>query len=245
MHHRFFPKDNRFNYKSAYISFPIAKINLLKNVLFAINKFNLFSFYDKDHGDKDKDINSWIGKILQDHNINNVKDIILIAHPRLLGYAFNPVSFWLCLDDKNQPVALLSEVNNTFGQSHCYICFNNNLTPIKDDQWISAKKEFHVSPFMEISGEYKFKIKNIKNGIIFYINYFDNNEIKLSTFLKCNFYKFSALNLLITFVKMPFFTIKTIFLIHYQALKLYFKSVKNYKLPEKLKRNITVGKNEK
>ena len=243
-HHRFFPKENSFNYKSSYISFPTSKINQLKNKLFSLNKFNLFGFYQKDYGKNNpKNLTKWLEDILEEHKINNISNIILFTHPRILGYVFNPVSFWLCLNDKNQLIAVLSEVNNTCGQKHNYLCSKKNLEPIKSDEWLEAKKEFYVSPFMENEGKYKFHFEYGENKMNFYINYLVYNKLKLTTYLKCNFLEFNARNLVINFCKIPFATFKTIILIHYQALKLYLKKIKYYKCPERLKNNLTISKN--
>jgi DUF1365 family protein len=254
-HHRFFPKKNRFDYKSIYISFPVSKIKELKKFLFSLGKFNLFGFYNADYGNKKlQDLSKWIYKILKESDINNVKDIVLVTHPRVLGYAFNPVSFWVCFDNKNQLIAVLSEVNNTCGQKHNYLCFKDGLEPIESHDWMEAKKEFYVSPFMEIEGKYKFRFEISDNQMNFYINYLVNSKLKLTTALKCHFQEFNNKNLLVSFLKMPFFTFKTVILIHYQAIKLYLKSIKYYKCPdykvpedlkEGLKQNTTIGKNEK
>jgi DUF1365 family protein len=246
MHHRFFPKENHFDYKSIYISLPLSKIERLKKALFSLGKFNLFGFYNSDYGDKkSQDIKSWIYKILKENNINNIKEIILITHPRVLGYVFNPVSFWLCLDSNNKLISVLSEVNNTCGQKHNYLCFKESGEPIKSDDWIEGKKEFYVSPFMEIEGRYKFRFEFTNNQMNFFINYIVDNKLKLTTSLKCHFQELNNKNLLLSFLKMPFFTFKTIILIHYQAIKLYLKSIKHYKCPEAKNKNLTIVKNEK
>ncbi|MFT6332221.1 MAG: DUF1365 family protein [Lentimonas sp.] len=246
MHHRFFPKKNHFDYKSTYISFPISQIEHLEKSLFSLNKFNLFGFYNSDYGNKDAgDIRSWIDQILKENNIENIKEIVLFTHPRVFGYSFNPVSFWLCFDNKNQLIAVLSEVNNTCGQKHNYLCYKDGLKPIESSDWIETKKEFYVSPFMKIEGKYKFRFEYKEDSMSFYINYLVKDRLKLSTLLKCNFQEFSSKNLLMSFLKMPFFTFKTVILIHYQAIKLYLKSIKYYKCPKAPTKNITTPKNEK
>lgn len=246
MHNRFFPKKNHFNYKSTYISFPISKINQLKQSLFSLNKFNLFGLYNRDYGNKESDnIEDWIYKILQENKINNIKDVVLVTHPRIMGYVFNPVNFWLCINDKNKLIAVLSEVNNTCGQKHSYLCFKEGLKEIKNNDWIEAKKVFYVSPFMKIEGKYKFRFEYKENEMNFFINYLVKDKLKLSTSLKCKFNEINNKNLIISFIKIPFATLKTIILIHYQALKLYFKSIKHYSCPKALNKNLTIGKSEK
>ncbi len=240
MHRRFSPKKNYFNYKSTYISLPLSKIKKLKKHLFSLGSFNLFGFYHSDYGEKSpKDIEGWILKILHQNNIFCIKDIVLVTHPRVLGYSFNPVSFWLCFNDSNHLIAVLSEVSNTCGQKHNYLCFQDNLEPIKSSDWIQSKKEFYVSPFIKTEGVYQFRFDLTKQKMNFFINYLVDGKLKLSTSLKCSFQEFNNKNLCINFLKMPFFTFKTIILIYYQAFKLYLKGIKHYKCPKKLKINIT------
>ena len=246
MHHRFFPKKNHFTYKSTYISFPISKIKELKKSLFSLNKFNCFSFYNSDYGAKNqKNITDWIYQILEKNNISNIKEVILVTHPRIFSYVFNPVSFWLCVDKTNQLLAVLSEVTNTCGQKHSYLCFKENLKPIQSSDWIEAKKEFYVSPFMKIEGKYKFRFCYKENQMDFFINYLVDGKIKLSTYLKCHFREFISKNLLLSFFSIPFATLKTTILIRYQAFKLFLKSIKYYKYPKALTKNITISKSEK
>lgn len=245
MHHRFFEKTNKFNYKSTYISFPITEVSKLKNTLFSLEKFNLFSFYKSDHNNEkypNDNYNIWIKKILDENKINNIENIVLFSHPRVLGYIFNPVSFWLCFDKNNKLIAVLSEVSNTCGQKHNYLCYKNGLEPINSDEWLEAKKVFYVSPFMKIEGNYKFRFEYKNEKMNFFINYLVDDKIKLATSLKCKFIKLNNKNLLKSFLKIPFATFKTTFLIHYQALKLVFKRIKFYKCPEKLENNLTINK---
>lgn len=243
MHQRFSPKKNYFKYKSTYISFPISQIRKLKKALFSLNRFNLFSL-DEAHQNHQTH-QEFINEILTKFSLSTkISEIILIKHPKILGYVFNPVSFWLCLNKNNQPIAVLSEVNNTCGQKHNYLCFNSDLSPIKSNQWLEAQKEFYVSPFLKIEGKYQFRFEYDKNKANFFINYLVDNKLKLSTYLKCSFKELNNKNLLISFCKIPFATIKTIILIHYQAAKLYFKSIKFYPYPKSHKTATTLGTNK-
>jgi DUF1365 family protein len=124
--------------------------------------------------------------ILQENEIYSIKEIVLVTHPRILGYSFNPVSFWLCFDEEKNLIAVLSEVSNTCGQKHNYLCFKNGLKPIESTDWIEAKKEFYVSPFMEIEGKYQFRFQIQENKMNLFINYLVGGKLKLSTSLKCN-----------------------------------------------------------
>ena len=143
-HKRFFPKSNEFRYSGFYIKFSIDRLNSLKSFLFSVNKFNLFSFYEKDHGYRDgSQLDAWVRDTLGEAGLNNFDGkIILQTFPRVLGYVFNPVSFWYCYSN-DKLTAVICEVNNTFGESHSYVIKNQN------NNNVTLPKEFHVSPFYD------------------------------------------------------------------------------------------------
>ena len=121
-HKRFLPNENEFSYSGFYIKVSLANLKELNSLLFSVNKFNLFSFYEKDYGYRDgSSPEVWAKDILNKAGLNNFKGrLVLHTVPRVLGYAFNPVCFWYCYD-KNKLFAIICEVNNTFGESHNYV----------------------------------------------------------------------------------------------------------------------------
>ena len=102
-HKRFLPKVNKFNYSGFYIKFSIENLDDLESKLFSINKFNLFSFYEKDHGYRDgSSLFLWVRDILSKAGIKNFSGrVFLQTFPRVLGYVFNPVCFWYCYSENN------------------------------------------------------------------------------------------------------------------------------------------------
>ncbi len=121
-HKRHFPKVNAFTYTTYYLKIPLNIIDKAKSTFkLGFNKPGMMGFYNKDHGYRnDDDLNQWlcdqyeaVGKKPQQNNI-------LITMPRILGYVFNPVSFWLSLDSQNNLTSVLCEVNNTYGESVSY-----------------------------------------------------------------------------------------------------------------------------
>ena len=120
MHGRLFPKRNSFTYGIYYLSLPLSK---LKNLPISYNRFGPLSFYDRDHGHCDgSTLENWARDILKTYNITKADgEMTLICMPRVFGYVFNPVSFWLCRDKDQKLRAVLCEVHNTFGQRHTYI----------------------------------------------------------------------------------------------------------------------------
>ena len=138
--------------------FPISKLNCLSKKFFSVDKLNLLCLFKKDYGNGN-DFHNWIYNILTNNHINDVTEIVLVTHPRTLGYVFNPVSFWLCFDEKQNLKAVVSEVNNTCGQKHSYLCYKSDHKPIDSNEWIKAEKQFYVSPFMKVEGGINFVLR--------------------------------------------------------------------------------------
>jgi DUF1365 family protein len=245
MHKRLVPRVNQFVYEVFYICFDIAKINNLSKKFFSLNKFNLFSFYNKDYGPKDgSSIENWAWNILKNQQIDQqIKKIFLFTHPRVLGYVFNPASFLFCLNEQEKLQAVIVQVNNTFGENHCYLIFNKDGAPIVENQWFEANKEFHVSPFFKIEGSYKFRFIFEQNKIAIWIDYFTNEKTLLTSVISKKQIDFGDLNLILAFIKIPFMTLKVIILIHIQALKIVFKKIKYIPKPEQKNSKITLTKN--
>jgi len=243
-HARNFPKKNSFLYKVYYLLLDINELPVKSHFL-SFEKFNLFSFYKKDHckNDDKKDLRNWIENILTKENIKACK-IMLLTQPRVLGYVFNPVSLWFCLNEKKELIAVLAEVNNTFGESHSYLIYNNDYSVIKSNQEHFAKKEFHVSPFFTREGKYRFKFDYNPEKIKVFIDYFSEDKLMLQTSLNVDCKTLSDWQLIKAFFAIPFLTLKVIILIHYQALKIVFKGIKYIKKPAPLSNKITKFFNE-
>lgn len=244
-HKRLKPSVNAFSYRVFYLCFDISETHKLRSKLLSLNRFNLFSFYDRDHGKRDgSGLERWIRKILSDYDLNqHSKRIFLLTHPRVLGYVFNPVSFWFCLDDQERLIAVLSEVNNTFGENHNYLIFNRDHSPLQGNQWFEAKKEFHVSPFFEVKGSYKFRFIFNQKKVVAWIDYLsDSKQKSLLTSVICRKIKPSDSKLLAQFLSIPLMTLKVVFLIHWQALKLVIKRNKYVPKPQQKSVRITLNK---
>jgi DUF1365 family protein len=192
-----------------------------------INRTGLFGFRDADHGDGGPDVEVWVRGLLRTEAIDSADgDITLITMPRILGYAFNPVSFWLCYDRQNRLRAVVSEVNNTFGDRHFYISSHDDQRPIAPTDWLQARKVFHVSPFLAIAGHYRFRFDCTNEHIAIVINHHDDEgKLLLATSMIGPRQPLTTHSLLVCFFRYPLVTLKVIGLIHYQAIKLLFKGV--------------------
>ena len=159
-HKRLRPKIHEFRYNNLYVSVPIRSYSRTENkgnVFFGLNRCSFLTINDIDHGDG-KPLIEWIENILLKFKLKVDGEIWLSTFPKVLRLGFKPVSFWFCENKKNQIVAVVVEVNNTFKQREIYV-----LSPKKDEHYIAngqtlaSNKKFYVSPFIEISGTYNFR----------------------------------------------------------------------------------------
>ena len=127
--------------------------------LFSRKGFNLATVRDRDHGGQRGTGrgSAWAREVLAEAGLAEGPHsrLLLLTQPRILGTGFNPISFWLRMDG-DALVAVIAEVNNTFGDRHSYLCHLPDFVPITPADRIVARKVFHVSPFQEIAGEYRF-----------------------------------------------------------------------------------------
>jgi DUF1365 family protein len=124
---------------------------------------------------------------------------------------------------------VVAEVRNTFNEKHFYVINNKNFAKINSCQWLEINKKFHVSPFLERKGTYKFQFNIKKESITIRINYFDKKNLMLKTSMTGSL---SHVNLCKQTFCNPLNTFKVILLIHWQALKLYLKKNKIISKPQ-------------
>ncbi len=230
MHNRQFERENAFTYGIYYMACPLKDIpSLDTSRWFGTERLAPLSFFKRDHGAKDGTaLEPWARNILASCGLNEaVHDITLICMPRVLGYVFNPVSFWLCHDAQGGLRAVLYAVNNTFGEAHTYICAHADHRPIKSDDWLEADKLFHVSPFLKREGQYKFRISHKDRKLGIWIDYYDaGGQRKLLTALTGTLVPWDRNTLKKAFFLHPFVTLTAVARIHWQAIKLVFKRIK-------------------
>lgn len=233
-HERVRPKHNKFSYKVYYTVFPIQRLTSLKGRLLSVNRFNIWSIYERDHGARDgSPWEPWIRTILDKQGVAaaTTGDIVIMTFPRLLGYGFNPISFWFCLDKEGGLRAVLCEVNNTFNDYHNYLIAHSDLRPILKDDAFTAPKKMYVSPFNDVEGEYKFRFNYSKDKIQVWIEYWTEDALKVSTYVGGDRTTLSDSTLLTLFFTRPLMTLFVIGRIHWQAVRLWFKGVKPALLP--------------
>ena len=241
IHKRFKPKIHFFKYKVFSLLIDLSEIHLLDKELkiFSYNKFNIISFYDKDHGARDgSSVENWVKDNLKKNNIdtNNIQ-IKLLCYPRIFGYVFNPLSVFYIYDKNSNLISILYEVKNTSGEQHTYIFktnINNNLVQHM------CKKKFHVSPFIEMDCVYFFRLLKPGNKISVIIDQNDNKGKILYASQDGVKSEINNSNMIKSYLKHPLMTFKIILAIHFEAFKLWGKGIKFIKKKLKIKNNITV-----
>tara|TARA_B100001115_G_scaffold118442_1_gene88223 strand:- start:299 stop:1060 length:762 start_codon:yes stop_codon:yes gene_type:complete len=240
IHKRFKPKKHFFKYSVFSLFIDLSELNQLDNSIkfFSFNKFNLISFFEKDHGDRDgSSLIKWVKKNLNENNISseNIK-IKLLCYPRIFGYVFNPLSVFFIYNSKNKLISILYEVKNTFGEQHTYIF------KVEDDLNLfqhNCSKKFHVSPFIEMNCNYFFRILKPGEKISVIIDQYHSNEKILYASQDGKRADFNSKELLKSYLKHPLMTFKIISAIHYEAFKLWTKGIKFISKKFKIKNNIT------
>ena len=241
VHKRFKPKIHFFKYKVFSLLIDLSEIHLLDKDLkiFSYNKFNIISFYDKDHGPRDgSSVKNWVIDNLKKNNIDtNDIQIKLLCYPRIFGYVFNPLSVFYVYDRNLNLISILYEVKNTFGEQHTYVFksdINNNLVQHM------CKKKFHVSPFIEMDCIYFFRLLKPGNKISVIIDQNDKEGKILYASQDGIKSEITNSNLTKSYLKHPLMTFKIILAIHFEAFKLWSKGIKFIKKKFKIKNNITV-----
>ncbi len=240
IHKRFKPKTHFFKYSVFSLLIDLSEIYELDRKIrfFSFNKFNLISFYEKDHGYRDgSSLVEWVKKNLNENDIN-CKDIRikLLCYPRIFGYVFNPLSVFFIYDSREKLISILYEVKNTFGEQHTYIfkvTDNSNLFQH------NCLKKFHVSPFIEMNCNYFFRTLKPGEKISVIIDQYQTNEKILYASQDGKRVEFSSKELLKSYLKHPLMTFKIISAIHFEAFKLWTKGIKFIKKKLKIKNNIT------
>ena len=242
VHKRFKPKAHFFKYKVFSLYINLKEINKINKQIpfFSYNKFNLISFYDKDHGDRDgTSLNIWVKKKLEKAGIKkDINNIYLLCYPRIFGYVFNPLSIFFVFNKSSSLIAILYEVKNTFGEQHTYIFKTKDSNLIKNHCY----KKFHVSPFMDLNSTYNFKILKPGKKLSIIIDQRDREGKLLFASQDGKKIELNSKNLLISYLKHPLMTFKIISAIHFEALRLWLKRIKFIKKVLKIKNNVSFEK---
>jgi DUF1365 family protein len=233
MHWRLRPVPHRFTYRVFSLRLPLSALEDQRNALFSVNRFNLASFHFRDHGARDGTHPlPWIRGLLAQAGIAGADgEVWLQCFPRMLGYVFNPVSFWFCHGRDGGLRAILAEVSNTFGEHHAYLLAHPDGRPIADGEELDARKMFHVSPFFPVAGRYAFRFAGAGSARLARIDYHDDAGPLLLTSISGRPQPLTAGRILLAYLGHPLMTFGVMARIHWQALRLWLKRVPFFSKP--------------
>lgn len=235
-HRRQRPVANRFRYRVYQLLLDLDEVVAIARRIpfFSHNRFNLVSFYDRDHmGGADAPLRSKLARWLAARGLElGASRVMLLTNPRILGYVFNPVSYYYVFDERDELRFVVAEINNTFGETYCYLL--DDLAPRGGRALVaSRRKVFHVSPFIEIDGiDYDWIITPPEQRLTVHIDEFRAGDKFFDATLNLRRRPLTASRLAWALVRYPHMTARTIFLIHWQALKLWWRGAPFHRKPE-------------
>lgn len=246
-HARTRPVANAFVYPTYFLMLPLRSLSGAAAPAagaWAINRSGPVSFFETDHGDGRSPAQggavAWLDALLHSAGILDASgEVWLHTYPRVLGYTFKPVSFWYCHRAEEQGGALRAvvvEVNNTFGERHCYLLDNPRYGVEQ-----RASKVFHVSPFCQVQGHYRFRLmRTFGTGpqrTVARIDYFDAADtdpkaaVLLQTSVSGVLEPITPAALRRALWRYPAMTFGVMARIHWQALQLWLKKVPFFRKP--------------
>lgn len=243
-HQRFAPRRHRMRYDLFQMLLDLDEAPILSARLrwFSLNRFNLLSFHDRDHGDgRSRGLRGWVDETLAAAGLPwRGGKVRLLCMPRLLGHVFNPLSIYYCHGPGGELTAMLYEVNNTFGERHSY------LIPVPpgsgDEIRQSCAKAFYVSPFMDMDMRYDFRLTLPRETVTTAVRGAgpDGAPLIVAIFQgqRAMMTDAAVIRVLAAF---PFLTLKVVAAIHLEAFKLAAKGLRLRRRPTPPGEAVTVA----
>ncbi len=234
-HRRLVAPFYAFKYQVFYLLLDIDHIaqSAASARFFSHNRFNLLSFHDRDHGAETQGgLRDWAEGLMQQSGIEpDGGRIRLLVMPRLLGYAFNPISLWYCEGRDGSLRAVIAEVRNTFKEKHSYLLASAGA-PIAYETALEKEKCFHVSPFFDLNGRYRFELGEPSQQLRVHIHETRDGVPILDASLTGQRRPLRDRVIVWQVLKMPFMTLKVVAGIHWEALKIWLRGGKFHSKPE-------------
>ena len=232
-HTRLRPVRNAFAYGTYFLLLPMRSLNAQGPGALARNRWAALSFYDCDHGDGRSPAQGgalgWLDALLHAEGITDADgEVWLHCYPRVMGFTFKPVSFWYCHRMDGSLRAIVVEVNNTFGERHCYL-----LDQPRFGVALHARKVFHVSPFCPVEGGYRFRFMLTPDlqRTVARIDYDDAQGPLIETSVSGRLEPLGPHSVRRALWRYPAMTLGVVVRIHWQALKLWSQKVPFFRKP--------------
>ncbi|MFB9159714.1 DUF1365 domain-containing protein [Chromobacterium violaceum] len=232
MHRRLRPAANRFVYPVFCLRLKLSALEEANGFWFGVDRWRPLALRTRDYGPRDgSPLLPWARARLAEAGLPADGEIWLQTFPRVFGYAFNPVSFWYCHDAAGRLIAVLAEVNNTFGEHHGYLLSPSQGGEISASSQLACRKLLHVSPFCRVEGHYRFRFAEQPGRALVRIDYHDAAGALLHTSIAGRLRALTAPAAAAALLRQPLLTLGVIARIHWQALKLWRKRVPIFRKP--------------
>ena len=262
MHQRLQPRRHRLRYRMYSLWLDLDALPALhrQSRWLSVNRFNLFSFHEADHGDgAARGLAGWVRGQLRSAGLPDDGPVHLLAMPRVLGHVFNPLSLYFCHDSAGRLRAVLYQVHNTFGERHGYLVEVTAGPPAavvpaaapaataparhRPALQQTCTKDFHVSPFLGLALQYRFRLRPPGGPVDDFQLGIDVLEAGQRVLVAHHGAAPRPLNdgtLLRLFLSHPLLTLKVVGGIHWEALRLWLKGVPVHHHPHNLPLPISV-----
>jgi DUF1365 family protein len=226
MHRRLAPKKHEFVYRIFLFLFDLDELPEIERRVpfFSVKTPNLYSLRDEDYFQfHSRGIRQNLETFLATQNLPvRPARIQLLTLPRLLGYTFNPVSVFFCFDENDRPLTSVIQVGNTFGELKPYLV---PCDPSAPGFHVRVPKNYYVSPFSELDLEFDFRFDPPGRRLRLAIDDYRGGERVLVSTVTGAREELTAANLARFSIRYPLVTLKVIFLIHWEALRLWLKKI--------------------
>ncbi len=218
LHSRRTPKRHVFRYPLSMWLFDLDELAQLERELslFSVNRPNVVSLRDGDHFDGTAPLKQAVLALVGDPSVERV---LMLTQPRVLGYVFNPVSFFWCYDGGGSLVCMVAELNNTFGERLPQVLHGPALR-------YEQRKQLHVSPFLGLDHSYEYAFSQPGDEVWARMHVrSDDGSRPLTAVLHCRRRELGNATLARLLLRYPVQSLQVISLIHWQALRLFLKRV--------------------
>lgn len=225
VHKRMRPRQHKLRYRVFSLLVDLDQLDGLDQKLrfFSLNRFNLVSLITRDFGPRDgSSLAEFIRGRAKAAGVEGVARIRMLAYPRLLGFAFNPITVYYAENAEGAVIFMLYEVRNTFGEHHFY---EAPIDPAAPEITHEQPKAFYVSPFNTMTGTYRFTVRPPEEKLFLGITLSDAEGGLVTTYFDAERRPITDGLLLKLLLAYPLMTIKVVVGIHWEALLLWLKGV--------------------